>query len=77
MCESFYKNIYSSKIDAQEIERNNLFFGESTAKSLDPHEREECEGLLTKMECLQALKTMEPNKTPGSDGLPAEFYKMF
>ena len=53
------------------------FFGESTAKSLDPHEREECEGLLTKMECLQALKTMEPNKTPGSDGLLAEFYKMF
>ena len=77
MCESFYKNIYSSKIDAQEIERNNLLFGESTAKSLHPHEREECEGLLTKMECLQALKTMEPNKTPGSDGLPAEFYKMF
>ena len=29
------------------------------------------------MECLQALKTMEPNKTPVSDGLPAEFYKFF
>ena len=72
-CESFYKKIYSSKIDAQEIERNKLFFGESTTKSLDPQDREKSEGLLTKMECLQALKTMEPNKTPGSDGLPAEF----
>ena len=76
-CESFYKKIYSSKIDAQEIERNKLFFGESTTKSLDPQDREKCEGLLTKMECLQALKTMESNKTTGSDGLPAEFYKFF
>ena len=76
-CESFYEKIYSSKIDAQEIERNKLFFGGSTTKSLDPEDREKCEGLLTKMECLQALKTMEPNKTPGSDGLPAEFYKFF
>ena len=76
-CESFYKKIYSSKIDAQEIERNKLFFGESTTKSLDPQDREKCEGLLTKMKCLQALKSMEPNKTPGSDGLPAEFYTFF
>ena len=29
------------------------------------------------MECLQALKSMEANKTPGSDGLPAEFYTFF
>ena len=36
-----------------------------------------CEGLLTKDECLQALKNTEANKTPGSDGIPAEFYKVF
>ena len=33
--------------------------------------------MLTKSECLQALKSIEPEKTPGSDGLPAEFYKIF
>ena len=32
---------------------------------------------MTKTECLKALKEMDSNKTPGSDGLPAEFYKMF
>lgn len=26
---------------------------------------------------LKALKEMDSNKTPGSDGLPAEFYKCF
>ena len=33
--------------------------------------------MLTKGECLQALKSMKPGKTPGSDGLPIEFYKAF
>ena len=33
--------------------------------------------MLTKAECLQALKSMKPGKTPGSDGLPIEFYKVF
>ena len=36
-----------------------------------------CEGQLTKAKCLQALKSTQSDKTPGSDGLPAEFYKLF
>ena len=32
---------------------------------------------MTKEECLKALNEMECNKTPGSDGLPAEFYRIF
>ena len=35
-----------------------------------------CEGLLNENECLNALKTMEANKSPGSDGFPTEFYKV-
>ena len=48
-----------------------------TEKKLNLTEQESCEGLLTKGECLNALKNMACNKTPGSDGLPAEFYKVF
>ena len=44
---------------------------------LNPEDKEKCKGLLTKEGCLQALIDMSPNKTPGSDGLPAEFYKVF
>ena len=36
-----------------------------------------CEGELTENECLQALKSMENSKSPGDDGIPVEFYKMF
>ena len=36
-----------------------------------------CEGPLTEKECLEVLKDMDPEKTPGTDGLAAEFYKTF
>ena len=36
-----------------------------------------CEGHLTVQECLKALRSMDREKTPGTDGLPAEFYKIF
>ena len=76
-CEHFFKNLYSSHKDAQHVEDSNFFFENSTRKMLDSDEKEDCEGLLTKAECLQAAKNMEPDKTPGSDGLPADFYKVF
>ena len=45
--------------------------------SLNDSDKQKCEGLLTEKECLEALKTMESGKSPGTDGLPAEFYKVF
>jgi hypothetical protein len=36
-----------------------------------------CEGPLTPGECWTAISQMANNKSPGSDGLPAEFYKEF
>ena len=34
-------------------------------------------GPLIKEECPSSLKTMASDKTPGTDDLPAEFYKVF
>ena len=36
-----------------------------------------CEGKLRKNECLEALKSMASDKSPGNDGLPCEFYEVF
>ena len=55
----------------------NIIFPEGNAVMLDEQGQNECEGLLTEAECLESLKSMESNKSPGSDGLPAEFYKVF
>ena len=55
---------------------NDIFLPVNNTE-LDDIERKSCEGEITPGECLLALKSMDNNKTPGSDGLPAEFYKMF
>lgn len=36
-----------------------------------------CEGPLTEKECSEAIKKMAKNKSPGPDGLPAEFFQVF
>ena len=36
-----------------------------------------CEGIISKQECEEALKAIKSNKSPGNDGLPIEFYRMF
>ena len=44
---------------------------------LSEEDREICEGRLSYEECYAAIKAMKDNKSPGSDGLPKEFYKLF
>ena len=72
----FYQKLYSSSFPNLEAPED-IFFPKGNALTLNVLEQEECEGLLTETECLESLKSMEPNKSPGTDGLPAEFYKRF
>ena len=76
-CEAFYRNLCSSKTDPPNEKYDHIFFEASTEKKLNQIEQDSCEGSSTRAECLKALKEMDSNKTPGSDGLPAEFYKIF
>ena len=77
-CDTFYKNLYSSKINNDENPLNNkIIFEDKNVNTLNKEEQDECEGEITARECLESLKSMEHNKTPGTDGLPAEFYKTF
>ena len=49
-----------------------MFFGQEHP-NLNEVDRDKCEGLLTEKECLEAVKSMESGKSPGTDGLRAEF----
>ena len=51
----------------------NLWFYNKIPK-LTQKQQVICKGQLTPDECLAALKSMNYNQTPGSDGLPVEFY---
>ncbi len=59
-----------SRCMADELLVTSAFFDDENDTILTHHEREACEGPL-------AFKTMESDITPGTDGLPAEFYKIF
>ena len=52
--------------------KNNSFLN-----CLSEEQMLEAEGKLSTQECLNALKNMKNNKSPGVDGYTAEFYKFF
>ena len=67
--------MYSTKTPTDRVDTEIFFQSNNTVLSSD--ESESIEGWLTEAECAKALKDMEAGKSPGSDGLPSEFYKTF
>ena len=70
----FYTNLYDRK-PTNEHAINELLSHLSKSLSLD--DTELCDEDLTINELKDALFTMEPNKSPGLDGITVEFYKTF
>ena len=73
----YYKRLYTSSRTNPNNRRFDVFFDSSTFPKLSPHQAESCDGLLTKEECYASLKTLSIGKSPGTDGLTAEFYLSF
>ena len=71
----YYEKLYSS-CEPDDCNLNDLLI-DSGAPKLDNAAQENCEGMITLNECSNALRDMPNNKTPGTDGLPTEFYKFF
>ena len=73
---SFYTKLYSttspsaSDIDSYLVNTNFIH-------KLSPESSNICEGLISREECHYAVKNLQYNKSPGLDGLCAEFYKKF
>ena len=74
-CESYYKTLYSSKVNEDSAE--TFFSPLQNGTFLNNEEQLFGEGPLNLKECLGALKDMVSEKKPGTDGLPCEFYKVF
>ena len=75
---NYYESLYTSIIDKNlSNEYDDIFFPENMEAKLTDDQKLSCEGELSGAECFESLKTMEMGKSPGTDGLPAEFYKVF
>ena len=69
----YYENLYKEK---EQTNPSFNFFDEHVPK-LNANEKVKCDGLISEDECEKALKEMKNQKSPGSDGLTTEFYKIF
>ena len=72
----FYRQLYTEQSNTENVNLEDLFKNINTPK-LSEEEAEGLEGPVTYNELLQTLKEMKNNKSPGSDGYTAEFFKFF
>lgn len=70
----FYRRLFSKDSLDMQIQTELI---DGLEFSLNDLEREQCEGLFTKEELFSALQGLQTGKSPGSDGLPTEFYLTF
>ena len=56
---------------------SDAFLDHCRLPTLNQDAQQICEGFLTKAECFKALQTFKNGKSPGNDGLTAEFYQAF
>jgi len=73
----FFSNLYSTsyKTNVDHIEEYGCFF--ENLPQISEAESEELGKEITMDECEVAMRQMADNKSPGDDGLPVEFYKLF
>ena len=71
---NFYKALFSATPCDDAARRE--FLSDNIPK-LSDNDRKSCEGAITEQEISKARKDMESNKSPGIDGLTANFYKRF
>jgi len=72
----YYQNLYSCKITEENID-SKFFLQEDNIRNLTAGQRDSCEGKITDIEVRNVIKGMKNGKTPGTDGFPVEFFKVF
>ena len=72
----FYKDLFTSEFK-DDNHNEKLFFLDSIDRKLSEISKNSLDSDIQLTEIVSALKKMPNGKSPGSDGLPVEFYKMF
>ena len=74
---SFYSNLYQVNSTRESEASLDAFLNSVSVPTLSETQKEKCEEKLTIGECFNILNDFQKNKTPGNDGLTAEFYLAF
>ena len=73
----FYEKLYSKQNTNVNSEEANSFLNNPNLLRLTEELSESCEGEITLKECQTILTSFKTGKTPGNDGIPVEFYRVF
>ena len=75
----FYRTLYMTDDCMTKVDTNikQDFLPEISHIKLTDELKHTCEGMITDDELTEALKLTKNNKSPGIDGIPYEFYKIF
>lgn len=73
----FYEDLYDNKDPDTDVDKLHNFTENLIIPKLSNYQQLFCEGQLTNTECYNVLVQLKNNKSPGNDGLTAEFYKHF
>ena len=73
----FYEKLYSKQNTNVNSEEANSFLNNPNLLRLSEELSESCEGEITLKECETILTSFKTGKTPGNDGIPVEFYRVF
>ena len=73
----FYKTLYTSNKHRSSILNDSFQVFTENIIPLENDDMLSCEGKVTQEECLKVLNEFKNEKSPGTDGLQAEFYKHF
>lgn len=74
-CAKFYSDLYTSKLSQQHM--NDFFKSIPNINQLSDLDKKICDASITLKEIEEAINTLKANKSPGTDGLSSEFYKLF
>ena len=77
---TFYNDLYRDKCDcmSNEYKEASAFFCEENEHPvLNDFDKILCDADITEKEILSSLKLLNNGRSPGSDGIPADFYKFF
>lgn len=74
--QTFYEQLYTAPCNADE-EKVNQFFASMNLPTLDASQTKALDQPITEEEVRNAISSMKLGKSPGSDGLPIEYYKKF
>jgi len=74
-CSKFYTDLYTSKFCHRDA--SDFFDSLQNVQQLNMVDKDFCDAPITMNEIVEAIKSLKNGKSPGTDGLTSEFYKLF